>query len=110
MKEWLSMNALVQQTEFLSRKIVPARLDALQAAWFLGFETREIPILIAAGLLKPLCSRPDGHCSTISWSWWMKPERVDMLIRRTSTDRRSHFFHNCHPKGNCMNPILGTGI
>jgi len=48
------MNALAQQTEFLSWKIVPARLDALQAAWFLGFEPHEVPILIAAGLLKPL--------------------------------------------------------
>jgi hypothetical protein len=54
MKEWSSMNALAQQTEFLSWKIVPARLDALQAAWFLGFEPHEIPILIAGGLLKPL--------------------------------------------------------
>ena len=48
------MNAIAQQTEFLSWKIVPARLDALQAAWFLGFEPHEIPMLIAAGLLKPL--------------------------------------------------------
>ena len=54
MKELLSMNALAQQTEFLSWKIIPARLDALQAAWFLGFEAHEIPILIAAALLKPL--------------------------------------------------------
>lgn len=45
---------MAQQTEFLSWKIVPARLDALQAAWFLGFEPHEIPMLIAAGLLKPL--------------------------------------------------------
>ena len=35
-------------------RLVPGRLDALQAAWFLGFEPHEIPILIAAGLLKPL--------------------------------------------------------
>lgn len=48
------MNALEQQTEFLSWKIVPARLDALQASWFLGFEPQEIPMLVAAGLLKPL--------------------------------------------------------
>ena len=48
------MNATAQQTEFLSWKIVPARLDALQAAWFLGFEPHEIPMLIAASLLKPL--------------------------------------------------------
>jgi hypothetical protein len=43
-----------ERTEFLSWKIVPARLDATQAAWFLGFELHEIPILIAANLLKPL--------------------------------------------------------
>ena len=48
------MNITAQQTEFLSWKIVPARLDAMQAAWFLGFEPHEIPMLIGAGLLKPL--------------------------------------------------------
>jgi hypothetical protein len=48
------MNATAQQTEFLSWTVVPARLDATQAAWFLGFEPQEIPMLVAAGLLKPL--------------------------------------------------------
>lgn len=48
------MNATAQQTEFLSWKIIPARLDALQTAWLLGFEPHEIPMLVAAGLLKPL--------------------------------------------------------
>jgi hypothetical protein len=48
------MNALAQQTEFLSWKIAPARLNATQASWFLGFAPHEIPILVAAGLLKPL--------------------------------------------------------
>src|SRR5688500_10215903 len=48
------MNATSEQAEFLSWKIVPARLDASQTAWFLGFELHEIPILIAANLLKPL--------------------------------------------------------
>jgi len=48
------MNTSAQQIEFLSWKIVPARLDATQAAWFLGFEPHEIPMLVAAGLLKPL--------------------------------------------------------
>ena len=32
------MNVTAQQSEFLSWKVVPARLDATQAAWFLGFE------------------------------------------------------------------------
>ena len=42
------------QTEFLSWKLPPARLNATQAAWFLGFEPHEITILIATGCLKPL--------------------------------------------------------
>lgn len=48
------MNANAQQSEFLSWKVVPARLDATQTAWFLGFDPHEIPMLVAAGLLKPL--------------------------------------------------------
>ena len=48
------MNTTPQQTEFLSWKILPARLGATQAAWYLGFEPHEIPILIAGNLLKPL--------------------------------------------------------
>jgi len=48
------MNVTAQQTEFLSWKVVPARLDATQTAWFLGFEPHEIPRLVTAGLLKPL--------------------------------------------------------
>ena len=48
------MNTTSEQAEFLSWKIVPARLNATQAAWFLGFELHEIPILMAANLLKPL--------------------------------------------------------
>ena len=42
------------QAEFLSWKLPPARLNATQAAWFLGFEPHETTILIAAGCLKPL--------------------------------------------------------
>ena len=48
------MNTTPQQTEFLSWKTIPARLDATQAAWFLGFDPHEVPMLVAAGLLKPL--------------------------------------------------------
>jgi hypothetical protein len=34
----LVMNEIAQQTEFLSWKIAPARLNATQTAWFLGFD------------------------------------------------------------------------
>jgi hypothetical protein len=39
---------------FLNLKHPPGRLTAEEAAWFLGFQVHEIPILIAKGLLKPL--------------------------------------------------------
>ncbi len=52
------MTAIEQKTEFLNWKMAPARLSALQAAWFLGFEPHEIPILVAAALLKPLGRPP----------------------------------------------------
>ena len=56
------MNTAAQQNEFFSWKILPARLDASQAAWYLGFEPHEIPMLIAANLLKPL-GKPARNCT-----------------------------------------------
>ena len=54
------MNTTSEQAEFLNWKLTPARLNATQAAWFLGFEPDEITILIVAGLLKPL-GHPAGN-------------------------------------------------
>ena len=36
----------------------PARMDAQEAAWYLGFAAHDIPILIRTGLLKPLGHPP----------------------------------------------------
>jgi hypothetical protein len=36
----------------------PARLDSREAAWYLGFAPHDIPILVNAGLLKPLGHPP----------------------------------------------------
>src|SRR5688572_13603579 len=52
------MNEIAQQNDFLSWKIAPARLNTTQTAWFLGFQVHEIPILVAAGMLKPLGHPP----------------------------------------------------
>src|SRR6266536_2704318 len=54
------MNTTSEQADFLNWKLKPARLNATQAAWFLGFEPHEITILIGAGLLKPL-GHPAGN-------------------------------------------------
>jgi hypothetical protein len=42
-----------QQTQFLNLQNLPARLTVEEAAWLLGFSPHDIPILVAAGLLKP---------------------------------------------------------
>jgi hypothetical protein len=45
---------------FLALTLTPARLDAEQAAWYLGFQPHDIPVLIAADLLRPL-GRPQHN-------------------------------------------------
>lgn len=40
--------------KFLNLKLLPARLTAEEAGWYLGFASHDIPILVANGLLKPL--------------------------------------------------------
>ncbi|MCP5521854.1 MAG: hypothetical protein H7A46_09945 [Verrucomicrobiales bacterium] len=39
---------------FLTLAFTPARLDAEQAAWYLGFHPHDVPTLVATGLLRPL--------------------------------------------------------
>ena len=47
-----------ERRDFLSLKVAPARLNMEETAWFLGFAPHDIPILIQAGLLKPLGHPP----------------------------------------------------
>jgi hypothetical protein len=47
-----------QQLQFLNLRNLPARLTVEEAAWLLGFAPHNIPILAAAGLLKPLGQPP----------------------------------------------------
>ncbi|HEY3760340.1 MAG TPA: hypothetical protein VGN23_01140 [Verrucomicrobiae bacterium] len=52
---------LPDKERFLNLKVVPARLTAEEAGWYLGFAAHDIPVLTANGLLKPL-----GHPSESS--------------------------------------------
>ncbi len=47
-----------QQEQFLNLKTLPARLKAEETAWYLGFASHEITILMSEGLLKPLGHPP----------------------------------------------------
>ena len=43
-----------EKKEFLSLATPPARLDINETAWLMGFNEHDIPVLVSAGLLKPL--------------------------------------------------------
>ena len=43
-----------ERRDLLSLRNLPARLEVEEAGWYLGFAPPAIPILIRAGLLKPL--------------------------------------------------------
>lgn len=85
------MNTTAQQNEFLSWKILPARLDSTQAAWFLGFDPHEIPMLVSAGLLKPL-----GHPARNSTKFFATEtleqfRRDEKWLARASDAIRAHW-------------------
>ena len=43
---------------FLALPLLPVRLNALETAWYLGFQPHEISILTGAGMLEPLGHPP----------------------------------------------------
>ena len=43
-----------ERKDFLSLRNLPARLGIGETAWFLGFGENDVPVLVSAGLLKPL--------------------------------------------------------
>jgi hypothetical protein len=49
-----------ERQQFLGLTHLPGRLNAQEAAWYLGFSPHEIPMLIGAHLLDPL-GRPPEH-------------------------------------------------
>lgn len=54
------------RNSFLNLQHTPARMNAEETAWFLGFGPHEISILIAAHLLKPLGSPATNGCKYFS--------------------------------------------
>ena len=49
-----------ERKEFLNLLSPPGRINATETAWKIGFEPDHIPILVSAGLLKPLGNPPPG--------------------------------------------------
>jgi hypothetical protein len=51
-----------ERQHFLNLRDKPARFTSEEAAWTLGFSAHELPILMGAGLLKPLGNPSDNGC------------------------------------------------
>jgi hypothetical protein len=88
-----------QQLQFLNLRNLPARLTAEEAAWFLGFATHAIPILVAAGLLKPLgqpAPNASKHFATATLCelkqdthWLFRASKEIMQYWRTKNGRKN---------------------
>jgi hypothetical protein len=48
----------IEKRDFLNLQTPPARILVEEAAWYLGFAPHDIPVLVSAGLLKPLGRPP----------------------------------------------------
>jgi|SRR6516164_7336336 hypothetical protein len=94
------MNEIAEQTEFLSWKIAPARLNATQTAWFLGFETHQIPILVAAGLLKPLGHPPRNGTKFFATETLEQLRRDEKWLARASDAICAHWRESNARKAN----------
>jgi hypothetical protein len=103
--------------DFLNLKTYPARLYAEQAATYLGFKPHDIPVLIAAGLLKPL----GGSCAAQMVKYFATAEleklrrNTQWLSRGTAAVRRHWERKNArrrkrhHGRGSLHEPFALSG-
>jgi len=85
----------VQQDKehFLNLRLVPARLTAEEAAWYLGFAPHDIPVLMAKGLLKPLGHPSDNAVKFFALAT-LEPLRSDIKWLSRATDAMLDYWRN----------------
>jgi hypothetical protein len=102
------MNEISKQTEFLSWNIAPARLNATQTAWFLGFEPHEISILLATGLLKPLGHPPRNGSKFFAAEILEQLRRDEKWLSRASDAICNYWRERNARKGTCGRGTKGN--
>jgi hypothetical protein len=80
-----------ERRDFLNLANLPARLSLTEAAWFLGFGSHDIPVLIAAGLLKPL-GHPPASGSKFFSSVELQELRADVRWLAKASDATVNFW------------------
>ncbi len=79
--------------DFLSLVTPPARLGIEETAWFLGFNAHDIPVLISAGLLKPL-GRPASSGSKFFATVELQNLRNDVRWLTKASDSIVHYWRD----------------
>src|SRR5690242_19134149 len=70
------------QRSFLSLRHFPARLSAQQTSWLLGCREHDIPILLAAKVLKPLGDPPDNGVKYVSKEFILERSKDEAWLAR----------------------------
>jgi len=103
-----------ERKDLLNLATLPARLNMEEAAYFLGFKPHDIPLLIKAGLLKPL-GRPvpngDKYFATATLSELRQD--VQWLSRCTAVVSRHWHDKNARKSSNARNghaPFNGAAV
>ena|ERR1051325_1602939 len=79
--------------DFLSLVTPPARLGITEAAWWLGFNEHDIPVLVSAGLLKPL-GRPPASGSKYFATVELQALRNDTRWLAKASDAIVHYWRS----------------
>jgi hypothetical protein len=97
----------IDRKDFLSVIQMPARVGAEEAAWLLGFAPHDIPVLVSAGLLKPLGHPPASGTKFFATSTLLKlrddlnwlARASDAIVRhwQTKNARKQQNGHSVRP-------------
>lgn len=95
--------------EFLSLVTPPARLGINETAWLLGFNEHDIPVLVSAGLLKPL-GRPTPTGSKYFATVELQTLRNDTRWLARASDAIVNFWRskNSGRRNKCESQLVGA--
>ena len=100
-----------EKREFLNLKNIPARLEMQEAGWYLGFAPHAIPILIRAGLLKPL-GRPAANGVKYFATATLAELREDTQWLARASDALTRYWQNKNARKaqSCHEPSFQDGF
>ena len=96
--------------DFLSLATPPARLGINETAWLMGFNEHDIPVLVSAGLLKPL-GRPAASGSKFFATVELQQLRTDTRWLAKASDAIVNYWRdkNSGRRNKASEPVAVAG-